>query len=194
MILGNLLSDQLTWDANVSTILIPALKNQLRTLKLVNRYLGPGFKAIYTNAVFRSRIMFGLETWGGAAKTLRSKIQKLQDKASELALPRQYKFKSSSQRQKVLGWLSIEDEIYRSTCTLTYRILNEGIPQKMAELMPGNFKTLRIRDHKKLGTKPKWLGNNKLTKSLFRARAYYFNTLPPSITTLPNIKKFKKRN
>ena len=52
MVLGNLLSDTLTWDSHVSTVLIPALKNRIRTLSLVTKYLDKGFRAIYTNSIF----------------------------------------------------------------------------------------------------------------------------------------------
>ena len=64
-VLGNLLSDQLTWEAHVRRILIPALINRIRTMRIMNKYLDRGFKAIYSNSTFRSRMMFGLETWGG---------------------------------------------------------------------------------------------------------------------------------
>ena len=75
-ILGNLLSENLSWEVHVKKILIPTLQNKIRTLKLVNKYLGKGFKAIFTNSIFRSSLMFGLETWGGVAKSLISKIPK----------------------------------------------------------------------------------------------------------------------
>ena len=64
-VLGNLLTEDLTWDLHVTKLVIPALKNRIQTLRLTNKYLGPGFRAIYTNSVFRSKLMFGLETWGG---------------------------------------------------------------------------------------------------------------------------------
>ena len=45
-----------------------------------------GFKAIYTNSTFGSKLRFGLETWGGALKSNLDKVQRLQDAASKLAL------------------------------------------------------------------------------------------------------------
>ena len=70
IVLGNLLSDQLTWDRHVTSVLIPALRNRLRSMRIINKYLGNGFKAVYLNATFRSRLMFGIETWGGGSVKL----------------------------------------------------------------------------------------------------------------------------
>ena len=65
---GNLLSDQLTWDIHVKKILLPALSNRVRSMRIINKYLGKGFRAIYSNSTFRSRLMFGIETWGGSER------------------------------------------------------------------------------------------------------------------------------
>ena len=65
MLLGNLMSDNLTWAAHVTKILIPSLRNRVRTLKCITKYMDNGFRVIYFNSLFRSKLMFGLETWGG---------------------------------------------------------------------------------------------------------------------------------
>ena len=64
-VLGNLISENLTWEAHVIKKLIPALRNRIRTMRLVTKYMDQGYRAIYSNAAFRSKLMFGLETWGG---------------------------------------------------------------------------------------------------------------------------------
>ena len=64
-ILGNTLSSSLTWEAHITNVLLPALKNRVRTLWILTRYLPAGFRAIYANSIFRSCLMFGIETWGG---------------------------------------------------------------------------------------------------------------------------------
>ena len=87
IVLGNTLSDTLSWDTHVRSVVIPALTNRVRTLRNVAKYLKPGFKAQYANSVFFAKLMFGIESWGGAAQSLISKVQHLQDQASKLALP-----------------------------------------------------------------------------------------------------------
>ena len=64
-ILGNYLSDDLTWDHHVRSQLLPALQNRARTLRIVGKYMDMKFKKIYAQAIFKSKILFGAETWGG---------------------------------------------------------------------------------------------------------------------------------
>ena len=64
-ILGNLVTDDLTWTKHVQQIVIPGLKNRLRTIKLITKYLDQKFKINYINSIYRSKLLFALETWGG---------------------------------------------------------------------------------------------------------------------------------
>ena len=63
----------------------------------------------------------------------------------------------------------------------------------LATQMPMNEKTLRIKTHRKLGTRPRWLGMSKVTRASYRARSYLYNTLPQFLTTLPDLNKFKEK-
>ena len=191
-ILGNTLSASLTWEAHVSNVLLPALRNRVQTLRLITRYLPTGFRAIYANSIFRSRLMFGIETWGGAPLKLINKIQDLQNKASKLALPRHLHNKNHRQRQEILHWLPIRKEIMSSTHKHTFKIMNLNIPEELATQMPRNSKNLRIQHHNKLDTKPRWLSKNKRTRASYRFRAYHWNTLPKELTSQVEYKKFKK--
>ena len=87
IVLGNLLSDSLTWDAHVKKILLSSLRNRVRTLRMIAKYMDRGFRAIFANSVFRSCLMFGLETWGGALKTQIKDVQKLQVPSLEAGAP-----------------------------------------------------------------------------------------------------------
>ena len=64
-----------------------------------------GFREVYSNATFRSKLMFGLETWGGSSKTTIAQVQRLQDQAAKLALPPKYTKLSARQREKS-SWLA----------------------------------------------------------------------------------------
>ena len=155
--------------------------------------MDPKFRSIYTNSSFRSKLMFGIETWGGSPKTTISQIQKYQDQAAKLALPPIHNTKSTRQREKILNWLPVSQEIIRATHSLTHRILNSGNPQELSLLMPKNNNGLRISAQNKLGTNPKWLGQNKKNRNLYRSRAYLYNTLPQKLTTITEKYKFKKQ-
>ena len=191
VVLGNTFSDDLLWDNHVKKVLIPSLKNRLRTLKSVSKYLRKGFRAQYCNAIFRAKLMFGIETWGGASSTLISQIQNFQNKVSKLALSDQYKL-NNNQRQKLLHWFSINREIESAVFKHTYKILHWNQPEELASQMPPNVNGRRLAAQFKLACKPKWLGTNKMTRSTFRNRAYKYNTLPASLTSLTDFNKFKK--
>ena len=113
--------------------------------------------------------MVGVETWGKARKTLiDSNVQKIQNKVTQLTVPKAHMFKSSHQRENILNWRSVKDEVTLATHSLTYRILNLGIPQEILSVMPQNVKYMIIKSHKKLDTKQKWLGNMAISRSTYR--------------------------
>ena len=51
-ILGNLVTDNLTRDSHVEKIVLPGLRNRVRTLGLTSKYLDSKFKRTYSNSNF----------------------------------------------------------------------------------------------------------------------------------------------
>ena len=76
---------------------------------------------------------------------------------------------------------------------MTYNILNNKIPEVIALKMKINNSNNRIGEHKKLGTKPRWLTKKLVYSNSYQARAYRYNTLPKEITTAKSANIFKKR-
>ena len=79
-----------------------------------------------------------------------------------------------------------------ATLNMVHKIINKGVPAEIKELMPLNTVTSGLQIHRKLAAKPRSLNKNQLAKSTFRSRAYIYNILPGRITSLTDIKKFKK--
>ncbi len=79
-----------------------------------------------------------------------------------------------------------------ATHKMTYKIINLNIPEELSLIMPLKEKYLRIKNKKKLNTKPAWLSLSKVAKSTYRGRAYQYNSLPHSMTTEKSYNKFKK--
>ena len=91
--------------------------------------------------------MFGIETWGGSPKSLLAKIQKLQNRATKLAVADNKVFKSDRQRHRELNWLDINEDIKYATLVHTYKILHWGVPEVLSSLMPKNTRnSQRSRD------------------------------------------------
>ena len=193
-ILGNTLQDDLSWDKQVENFLIPNLKNRLRSLKLTTKYMTSHFKRIYTASIFRGKLLFGIETWGGVKADLISKVQHLQDQATDIALrgtPGIEKI-SKSQKNRILNWMNIQQEVIYATTTSLHKIIHTRVPATLAELLPLNTVTSRMRIHKKLSAKPRILNSTKLYRSTFRSRSYIYNTLPGRVTSISDHKTLKK--
>ena len=69
-VLGTVIAEDLNFNKHLTSEIIPNLKNRLRTLKMITKYMSPSFKKVYVNAIFRGKLLFALETWGGAKKPL----------------------------------------------------------------------------------------------------------------------------
>ena len=103
------------------------------------RYLGPRFKKNYANACFRSKLLYGIEAWGGVNKTLLSKLQAQQDIMTKLTLGKEGRRLSANQRQRILNWLPIRQEIEMAANKMTFRLISQSIPEELAVQMPCNL-------------------------------------------------------
>ena len=191
-ILGNLLTDNLSWKDHVTKIVLPGIRNAVRTLRLTTKYLDPKFKGIYTNSTYRSKLHFALETWGGIDKTPMTKVQQVQDQACKLALGNTHPRDSTRKLQARLGWMPISKEVEMVTHLQTWKTLNTKIPEETAALMPMNETGNRMQAQRKLARKPRTLDRNLITRQSYRSRAYKYNVLPAAITGLQSYNKFKK--
>ena len=191
-ILGNIVTEDLSWDRHVQKIVIPELANRARTLKLTASFMDPKFRKVYATALFKGKLNFAIEAWGGVAKTLVNKVQLIQDRVTKSALGSTFSRKSSYQRQKEMNWLSVVEEIKLSTIRMTHKIAHRAIPEELASKMPLNVRNLRLTEAHKLDTKPRFLNKNTRTRASFRNRAYVFNTLPNRLTAISDPKRFNR--
>ena len=191
-ILGIKLSEDLLWESHVNTNLLPQIKNRVRCFKIIARYLSPRFKTIYANAIYRSKLLYGIDSWGGISKTTTQKIQVQQNIMAKTTLGKKGERMSAKQRERTLNWLPIYREIEMSAARTTFKILLDKTPEEIASVMPQNVKGLRIKSQRKLDTKPVWLTKTKLARSIYRARAYKYNILPAELTQMSSFKDFKK--
>ena len=164
--------------------MIPSLQNRARTLRLIGKYIQPNFRAQYAQAIFKSKILFAAESWGGASRTLIKKVQSIQDRVVKNILGPQHDKKLIRQKHLVLKWLSVRGDIEHATNKFTFKILNDNIPEEMSTKMKMNLNSLRMGQHRKLESKPRWLSSNKTVHTSYRAQAYKYNTLPEKVTYL----------
>ena len=106
-ILGIKISDDLMWERHVNTNLLPQIKNRVRCFKIIAKYLSPKFKSIYANAIYRSKILYGIDSWGGIQKTTIQKLQVQQNTMARVTLGKKGERLSTRQRERLLNWLPI---------------------------------------------------------------------------------------
>ena len=135
----------------------------------------------------------GLKYGEGSRRSLYQKLQTQQDIMSKLTLGKDYTRLSARQRQHLLNWLPISQEIEYAAAKTTFKIINDNKPEELSALMPTNTKGLKILNHRKLDTKPAWLTRSKVARDSFRARAYHYNLLPSAITSEMKFSHLKKQ-
>ena len=81
--LGITLDKNIMWDTHIKKNLIPQLLNKVRTFRKISRYLSQKFKHMYANYIYRSKLLYGIESWGGAQLTNISTLQRIQDRMTK---------------------------------------------------------------------------------------------------------------
>ena len=67
-LLGNIFTDELSWKSQVNNELLPALKNRRSYPQTEYPFFLNGFKKQYVEAVFKSKMNFGIKNGGGGLK------------------------------------------------------------------------------------------------------------------------------
>ena len=191
-VLGNVIADDLSWDKHVQTKVIPALANRARALKLSTNFMDMNFRKIYATSIFKGKLTYAIDAWGGVGEALLTKVQNIQDRVVKAALGFKGEKLSNLQRQQLMGWVSVRQEVIIATMRLTHKVVHYGVPEELAATMDLNVRNHRLRIAHKLDTKPKVLNKNKRMRSSFKSRAYYFNTLPHRLTEIEESKCFNR--
>ena len=192
MVLGNVLTEDLSWEKHIHKIVIPALQNRARTLKYVSSFMDPRFRRMYVTAIFKGKLNHAIDAWGGTTEANLTKIQAIQDKVTKVALGHKFDRLSSHQREAELGWRTVRQEVKLATLNMAHKVAHANIPEELNLKMPLNARNLRLKEANKFDTKPRCLDKNKLTRASFRNRAYIFNTLPNRLTAVKESKRFSK--
>ena len=193
-VLGNIFNDILSWKDQVRINVIPGLHNRARMIRYTSQYMNSEIKLNMATAIFKSKLLFGIESWGGTTMEDINKIQKIQNNViNDITKDKMLWFKTIHQKHAAVKWLSVKSEILMSTHKMTFNVLNNKIPEVLATKMKINNSNNRIGEHRKLGVKPKWLTKKLLYSNCFQACAYIYNTLPKDITTAKTANIFKKK-
>ena len=150
------------------------------------------FNIQYSTAIFKGKLLHGIQTWGGMPETTLNTIQKIQDIATKAIIGYKYPRASNTERLKHMKWMTVKQEIDLATLNFTHKVISHNNPAELSELMPLNTKGLRMTTQRKLHTKPKILNINDKLENSFRSISYLYNTLPSQPTTITDHSNKKK--
>ena len=194
--LGIMIYNELKMNQHVSIrkkSLINQLNLRLVTLKKLVRVLDFKFSLPLANAIFHSKLLYGIEAWGLCPKYLIKKIQTIQNKAARYVQGYKSRTLDTNTLLKNMKWLPIQELInYRISC-LVHQIINTKTPIYLYEMLITNNQTnTRNKVGNKLGTKPREIGKTMYTKNQFCSRAYdIYNNIPSIITSITKRDMFK---
>lgn len=197
-ILGICFNEKLTWDNHISVgerSLAQQIRQRLIALRTISRTTSRNFTKIVATGLIMSRIEYAAALWGTAPKIKTDLIQKLSNKAARIALGPHTARWSVAKLMNNMGWLRVHDLVIYHQCVLIHQIIHTGSPEYLKErLLPNDIGNTRSYAHKKLGPKPRDIGNTMYTKNSFVAKAFStYNDLPSIITAIPVRVIFKKR-
>ena len=65
-VLGISIHESLMWDKHVNSNLVPQLNNRVITFSKSIKIPGPKIQNHILNSIYRSKLLYGIENWGGA--------------------------------------------------------------------------------------------------------------------------------
>ena len=189
---GNLkMNDHIT---NGKQSLICQLTSRINALKKLVKKSDFNFSLNLANGLFMSKLVYGIQAWGLAAKYLIQKLQVLQNTAAKTVLGyKAYKL-STIELLKKMNWLSVEKLITLHIGIMVNNILCTKEPEYLyLRLQNKNSNCNRSNLGRKLGQRPAEEGNSQFTKNQFVSRVYnIYNNIPSQITSIMDKKLFKK--
>ena len=173
--------------------LINQLNMRLISLKKLVKVSDVKFSIQLANALFHSKLLYGIEIWGLCPKYLLQKIQRLQNKAARITLGISARSLDSATLLRKMNWMSIEQLVeYRISC-LIHQVIYTQTPEYIYKMLIVNNQTnTRTTIGNKLGPKPRHIGKTQYSKNQFIPRSYdIYNAIPSIITSIENKQIFQ---
>ena len=191
MSLGVTLDENLTWKQHVLNI-SNKVKKGLGVLRRTRELLPiDSLNQIY-KSIIQPHFDYCSPVWHSCDKGLRTKLQRLQNRAARIITRSGYEVRSPDLRN-ALKWQPLEDRLYQQKVTTMYKIVNNLSPHSLIR----NFTPVREihlyetrRCHTNLCVpKP---NTEFLKRSLAYNRVVAWNVLPEETKQTKNVNSFKR--
>ena len=175
--------------------LLKQLRNRNSALKQLAKYTKGDFRKNLANAIFQSKLMYGIQVWGTAPQYMLKRLQVEQNNAARITLGFQSLRWSHTKLMEKMKWISVNNLIKLHTSTLIHQIINTKQPQYI-HINLNNTTNLNTRSSaiNKLGPLHQDQGNSIYTKNTFITKSHeIYNSLPDILTAITNKKYFKTK-
>ena len=196
-VLGITVQSDLKWNTQILTgekSIARQLTNRLNALKRLVNYSDKKFSIQLANAIFMSKLTYGIEAWGFAPQYLIQRLQVIQNKAARIVLGNESLKYNNTKLLREMKWLPVEKLIILQTSKLCHKIIQTKNPKYLHErLTTEPNKNTRTKIGNKLGTKPDNIGKTTQTANTYCSKIYkIYNDLPSVITSIKEKETFKK--
>ena len=152
--LGLILDENLTWDQHI-TVICNKLKSLFHIFYNIRDFLSEqDIRTIYYSLIY-SRIKYGINLYGQAAKNKIKQIQTLQNQLLKVLSSKNYRF-STNELHKEFNLLKVEDIAKQETLTFVHNYFSNSLPpvfDNYFETFSNNYvtrngaNTIRIKKH-----------------------------------------------
>jgi hypothetical protein len=197
-ILGIICSDDLKWNSNLaegSKSLIKQLATRNTTLRKLVSHADPVFSLKLANAIFQSKLLYGIQVWGTAPKYLLKQLQVQQNNAARITLGYKSLRWSQTTLLKSMKWLSIESLVLYHSAKLIHQVIHTRQPRYLHQRLVRELAGItRSSTDNKLGPKPADVGGTIYTKHTFMSYAFdKYQNIPGIITAIISKNVFSTR-
>lgn len=189
-LLGVLIDEKLSWEDHINDKVIPKVLKGLRMLRNVRTLLTiPQLVSLY-QALVMPHFDYCSILWGNCGSTLKTKVQKLQNRAARIITRSGYEIRSSEILSS-LGWCDLDTRRKRQRSTLMYKIMNGVAPEYLREMFvlvnEAHHHNLRCSDTNVKIPQPH---SEYLKRSLSYDGALLWNSLPSTIRNVISVNSF----
>ena len=148
-LLGMIVHDKLYWDVHINEKIIPKILKGLGMLRVLRDTLTIPQLILVYNGLLVPHFDYCSVVWGNCGAVLKTKLQKLQNRAARIITRAGYEIRSMDILTR-LNWCDLETRRMQHKATLMYKVVNGMSPGYLTEMFTNVNKThhYNLRDSK----------------------------------------------
>ena len=198
-LLGVFVSQDLRWDHHIRSS-VSVLTSRLNALKIISSVASFNVRKIMANGIFMSSLIYVIQLWGGANKSLISLLQIQQNKAARFVTHLGHRTSVKILLQQC-GWLSVRQLVIYHDCLFVYKVMQYSKPVYFQEKFQSHSQFEPFEEPVSFRTRLNCTGGIRMdgkTKSDLNRQSFVhvssqaWNSLPAQIRQAQKIDSFKR--